>query len=192
MTDRAQDRALMERIALGEEAALKELHERFAAEAVGLASKILGGDQAAAEDVVQEVFVTLWNEPSRYDPDKGSLGGWLMAWVKNRSIDQGRRKGAYDRAKQRASDRLDEVWKPITRADRTGLENALSTLPSEQRELLERMYYDGLTQAAISEDTGIALGTVKSRIRLGMERLRDAFKRALPRVRGQGKRGEHE
>ncbi len=89
----------------------------------------------------------------------------------------------------RASERVPEVHEPITRNDKTGLENALGALPDEQRALLERMYFEGQTQAEIAKQTGIALGTVKSRIRLGMERLRSEYKSPeLPALRGLGKR----
>jgi RNA polymerase sigma-70 factor (ECF subfamily) len=190
------DRDLLRRITLGDETALRELYEAHGARLLAAARPIVK-DAGDAEDVVQEVFVKLWDEPGRYDPERGDVGAFLATWVRNRAKDSLRKEGAYQRAKERASDRLPDVFEPITRADRTGLENALSTLPSEQRTLLEKMYYEGQTQTRIAEDTGLSLGTVKSRIRLGMARLRDSFARftgrtSMPRVRGQGQRGEAE
>jgi RNA polymerase sigma factor (sigma-70 family) len=184
------DKELMARIQGGEEAALSQLVSRFEAPLVRLAEMILK-DRTAAEDVVQEVFVRLWDDPSRYDASKGTVPGMLRNWVRSRALDATRRRGAYQRATEKASGRQPKVLDPISRADKTGLENALSDLPVEQRELLEKMYYGGQTQAQIADETGLALGTVKSRLRLGMERLRGSFRQAtqrkLPRLRGRGR-----
>lgn len=186
-----EDKELIERLAHGDETALQEIYERYGKSCLDAARRVLT-DPGDADDVVQEVLVQLWDDPARYDPERGTLGGFLTTWVRNRALDSRRREGAYKRAAERASDRLASVIKPITRTDRTGLENALETLPNEQRELLEKMYYDGQTQADIADQTGVPLGTVKSRIRLGMSRLKDAFRNfgggIMPRFRGQGER----
>lgn len=181
------DADLLKKVADGDELAFRALFDRIAPGAIEAARKVLG-DSSSAEDVVQEVFVELWNDPARYDPNRGSVKAWIGTWSRNRAVDRARRDGAHERATQRASDRMDAIFEPISRADRTGLEDALAKLPDEQRNLLERMYYEGQTQVQIAEESGMSLGTVKSRIRLGMTKLREAFERRLPRFRGRGER----
>lgn len=184
----SSDKELVARMAEGDEQALSELHAKWAPSLVALARGILK-DTSRAEDVVQEVFVRLWDEPERFDAARGTVTGMLRNWVRSRALDAARRETARLRAVTRASERVPEVLEPITRNDKTGLENAMGSLPDEQRALLERMYYEGQTQAEIAKQTGIALGTVKSRIRLGMQRLRDEYKSPeLPPLRGLGKR----
>ncbi|MBL4844576.1 MAG: sigma-70 family RNA polymerase sigma factor [Planctomycetes bacterium] len=190
----SSDAELVARMSEGDESALGELHTKWFTSLVGLARTILR-DTSAAEDVVQEVFVRLWDEPERFDASRGTVPGMLRNWVRSRALDAARRAGARQRAGERALERMKKVLEPITRDDKTGLENALGELPGDQRALLERMYFKGQTQAEIAKQTGIALGTVKSRIRLGMERLRNQFQAAsggderdLPALRGLGKR----
>ncbi|MGE0708588.1 MAG: sigma-70 family RNA polymerase sigma factor [Planctomycetota bacterium] len=189
------DAALIARMSEGDEAALAELVERHEGALVRLAEQVLR-ERAAAEDVVQEVFVRLWDDPARYEPGRGTVAGMLRNWVRARALDASRRRGARERATERASDRMPRALDPVSRADKTGLENALALLPPEQRELVERMYYEGKTQAELAGETGLALGTVKSRLRLGMERLRERFRHAtqreLPRVRGVGREPDEE
>lgn len=182
------DKELIERMNQGDQSALTELHAKWAPSLVALARGILK-DTSQAEDVVQEVFVRLWDEPERFDASRGTVTGMLRNWVRSRALDAARRESARTRASQRASERVPQVLEPITRNDKTGLENALGELPDDQRALLKRMYFEGQTQAEIAKQTGIALGTVKSRIRLGMERLRNEYKSPdLPALRGLGKR----
>ena len=189
----SSDAELVERMREGDERALGELHAKWFASLVSLA-RLIVKDTSVAEDVVQEVFVRLWDEPERFDATKGTVPGMLRNWVRSRALDAARRAGARQRAGERASERMKTVLEPITRNDKTGLENALGELPGDQRALLERMYFQGQTQAEIAEQTGIALGTVKSRIRLGMERLRNQYRgsdedeRELPAIRGLGQR----
>ncbi|HBP18473.1 MAG TPA: RNA polymerase subunit sigma-24 [Planctomycetes bacterium] len=184
-----QDDELIARIEAGDEAALSELFERHAPNLTRVALMVLG-DPAAAEDVVQDLFVRLWDDPSIYDPSRGPLAGFLRMTVRSRSLDAGRKTRAYEKASERAAERRPEVLRPLSRADKTGLEDALDVLPEEQRELLHRLYYQGQTQKQIAEELGLPLGTVKSRMRLGMERMREHFRQAqqrtMPRLRGRG------
>lgn len=183
------DDQLIARIEEGDEGALSQLFERHAPNLTRLALLVLK-DPAAAEDVVQDLFVRLWDDPSIYDSTRGPLAGFLRMTVRSRSLDAGRKTRAYEKATERAAERRPEVLRPLSRADKTGLEDALDVLPEEQRELLHRLYYQGQTQRQIAEELGLPLGTVKSRMRLGMERMREHFRqgqqRELPRLRGRG------
>lgn len=177
---RASDEELMAALTRGEAEALETLYDRYAGPSYSLALRILG-DRGAAEEVVQDTFVTLWQKSGAYDPGYGRLSAWLLRIVRNRAIDELRR--------QRSPARNSRLHRPTPEAvaDPAGTEalrttelrsvvgGALEELPQDQREVVEMAYLKGLSQREISEYTGVPLGTVKTRTRLALKKLREAL-----------------
>lgn len=170
------DRVLMARLAGGDRAALAELYDRYGPGVYGLARRMLG-DAALAEDVTQEVFLKVWRAAARFDPERGRCATWILHIAHTTAVDAAR-------ARQRAApSRFEEQpEEPDLRADTAAeaeaailggqVRAALMRLPAEQREVLELAYFDALTQQQIAARLRLPLGTVKSRIRLGLESLR--------------------
>jgi RNA polymerase sigma-70 factor (ECF subfamily) len=136
-------------------------------------------DPAVAEDVVQEAFLSVWRQSATYNQARGSLRSWLLAVVRNRAIDRIRAESSRPTAAASDVDSLislaseTDVWADVSAAlDRESLRTALRCLPAEQRQAIEMAYYDGLTHVEISELLAVPLGTVKGRMRLGLEKLR--------------------
>jgi RNA polymerase sigma-70 factor (ECF subfamily) len=134
-----------------------------------------------AEEIVQEAFLAVWRNPDRYDRSRGSVRSWLMGTVHHRAVDAVRREQAQRRRADQASalgpgveeDPIDDVLAAIDLPrERRLVRKALGQLPDEQREVIQRMYFDGLSQSQIAARTGLPLGTVKSRTLLAMRRLR--------------------
>lgn len=177
----AIDDSLMERMAIGDGRALEQLYDRYHILVYSVALRVVR-DQMLAEDVVQEVFVRLWRRPQAYDPARGRFLSWLMSVTRNRAIDEVRRvtrrlrieDRREDAAEQvRSTDRLDAPELAAAIGDeRREVRAALASLPQEQRRVLELAYFDGLTQSEIATLTETPLGTVKTRTRLAMNRLR--------------------
>lgn len=180
----ASDGALVRRVADGEHRALETLYDRYGRPAFALARRITA-DPVFAEEVVQEVFLALWREPTKYDPDRGGFPSWLLATTHHKAVDAVRREETVRR--RRAQLAADAEWftsasvadvPPVEDAAWTGLRGervrrALGTLPQPQREALVLAYYAGYTQREIAERTNTPLGTVKTRMLAGMRRLRD-------------------
>lgn len=160
---------------------LLALYSEHAGTARALANRLLF-DRHEAEDVVQDVFLTLYRRPDCYDPDRGTGRAWLLTVVRNRSLDQLRRRAIRHREDvselaerlpdPEGSDMADEV---IAAARGELLWRLVDALPRCQGDLIRRAYVSGQTHQEIAEDTGLPLGTVKSRIRLGLEKLRAAM-----------------
>jgi len=174
---------LLARIAQGDREAFGQFYDAFAGLALGLIRRILR-DPAAADEVLQEVFWQIWREASRYDPSRGSPEAWLVMRSKTRAIDKLRairRRGKtfvapVDDAVTGVPDAPQE--NPGEAAERRGLvRSALDGLPAPQRRVVELAFFEGLTQAEIANRLGEPLGTVKTRARLGLERLRSLMKR---------------
>ncbi|MEJ8562433.1 sigma-70 family RNA polymerase sigma factor [Yoonia sp. GPGPB17] len=137
-----------------------------------------GASPDLAEECTQEVMATLWNKAHMFDPTKASVSTWIFTIARNRKIDILR--------KQRRPEPEDLPWGPEAEPDQTealGLQQeteqlgqALATLPAEQRKLIERAYFGELSHSQIAAETGLPLGTIKSRIRLALDRLRHAMK----------------
>jgi RNA polymerase sigma factor (sigma-70 family) len=170
------DEALVALAARSEQTALAELYDRYSRPAYGLALRILR-DEALAEDAVQEAFLTLWRTASRYVPERGKASTWILTLVHRRAVDLVRRE------ERRRSDILDEAAEPVgsagadeeawLRLQRERVQGALGQLPDQQREALELAYYGGFTQSELAERLGQPLGTIKSRMFLGLARLRE-------------------
>ncbi len=174
------DAALLEAIAQKQEAALAELYDRYSSVLYTLALKILG-EPALAQDVLQETFLTAWRKAALYNHKRGNVGTWLIVLCRNLSID-------HYRTKMRLASRhveLDTVGEvlieqsddpasiALAREDGRLLRLALEQLPVEQRQVIEMAYFQGLSQTEIADSTNVPLGTVKTRTRQAMFKLRD-------------------
>lgn len=163
--------------------ALAALHDRHAPHLLALARRILG-HAGEAEDVVQDVFVHVWNNASRYDPSRSSVSTWLVLVVRSRSIDRLRHRQVVDRSHE-AAQRVDPpadhaspegAEAVLTRERRERVRRELENLPPEQRQVLEMAFYEGLSQAEIAARADLPLGTVKTRTLLAMKKLRSALR----------------
>ena len=180
------DEALIERLAAGhDEAALSELYDRYQAIMYGLAMRITN-DAALAQDAVQEAFVGLWRNASRYTAERSSARTWILSITHHRAIDIVRRRRA-PAAPLPETDVVDEalrapdVWPEVARAaDAQAVRAAMSNLPDAQREVIELAYFGGLTQTEIAERAGVPLGTVKGRVRLALQAMRRALEEPSP------------
>jgi RNA polymerase sigma-70 factor (ECF subfamily) len=177
----ASDAALVLAIARYRNDALAEAYRRHAGPVFGLARRLLN-DQARAEEVVQEVFLRLWSAPDRYDPDRGSLRSFLLAHCHGRSVDliradsaRRRREEAEFVSPEPAPDIMQEVWDVALSGF---VREALSELPEGERVAIEQAYFGGRTYREVAEMLGEPEGTVKSRIRSGLRRLRDQLQAA--------------
>lgn len=186
MTDRLTiDTELMQRIAGRDASALRELYDQYGRVAFGLAYRVTG-DATAAEEVVQDAFVTVWSRASSFDAQKSTnVRGWLLSVVHNRGIDYRRRE--LDRGPGRASMESAEqelstpdVWDEVGASlDAEEVRTAMSDLPDEQRRPIELSFFHGLTHAEIANEENASLGTVKSRIRLGLKKLSTTLRSGL-------------
>jgi RNA polymerase sigma factor (sigma-70 family) len=179
----ARDRELLQRIRRRDEEAFRGLFGRYAPSATSLAMRVVRRSHLA-EEIVQEAFMAIWRDPGAYDDGRGSVKSWLMGMVHHRAVDLVRREESYRRRAEKTahhvleleSDHADEVVEQIgLPEERRRVRDALDGLPQAQREVLARMYFDGMSQSQIAEITGVPLGTVKSRTLLGMRRLRAAL-----------------
>lgn len=176
---RAEDVALLRRIVDRDERAVEELYGRYSGPLYSLAYQVTGADRFAQE-VVQEVFVALWRDASRFDPSRGAVGPWLFSLARHKAIDLVRREANIrkrtadvDLDLKVAPDDVDhETWLRI-RAER--VREAIEELTPVQRESLELAFFHGLTHVEVAERLGIPLGTAKTRIRSALLRLRDVL-----------------
>ncbi len=148
----------------------------YGSPAYGVALRITF-DEALAQDVVQDAFISVWRHAARFDPVRGSVKTWLLAIVHNRAVDEVRRRreteGFPDPEDPPPPLTRQDVWVEVAeRLDATTLREAFAGLPEPQREALWLAYYEGLTQEEIASLTGTPLGTIKSRTRLGLLGLR--------------------
>jgi RNA polymerase sigma factor (sigma-70 family) len=174
---------IIQRVVAGDQGALGQLYDRWARPAFSLAKRLCA-DDGIAEDVVQEVFLAFWREPGRFDPARGAFGSWLLTLVHHKAVDAVRRESAIRRRTVPAAEDGDE-WSatPGPGADQAALgavvagqvRDALGRLPAEQREALALAYYGGYTQREVATLTGVPLGTVKSRMFTGVQRLRSVL-----------------
>ena len=179
--DRQADQDTLRRIASGEQDALAELYDRHAGPVYSLALRILQ-DPADAEDVVQDVFSQAWRQASRYDVTRGVVGAWLLTIARSRAIDRTRARRARP---DQAADQCDTLEiagggvsaeLALLSAEQVArVRQALQTLPELQRTAVDLAYYQGMTHAEIAARLDEPLGTVKTRIRLALRKLRDAL-----------------
>jgi RNA polymerase sigma-70 factor (ECF subfamily) len=178
-----RDRDLVRRIERGDEEAFRGLFRRYAPTALALARRV-ARQPYLAEEIVQEAFLAVWRNPGGYDQVRGSVRSWLMGMVHHRAVDAVRREEAQRRRAEDAQtndvvvveDPADAVVEEVgLPQEREAVREALGDLPAEQRQVIELMYFGGLTQSAISERLDLPLGTVKSRTLLGMRKMRTAL-----------------
>ena len=175
--EQGADLRLMQRIAAGDQAALATLYDRYSSILYSVAKRVLT-DAGAAEEILQDVFLQVWRNASRFDPQRGSLSGWLLVTARNRAIDQLRRRVSQDPGT--APERLEM---PGTSLEASASQNemiarvkaALGGLAPGQREALELAYFEGLTHSEIAERSGEPLGTVKTRLRSALQALKKAL-----------------
>ena len=168
------ERTTRDRLIAGEEGALNEIYHQFSSFVYGLALRVLG-DARAAEDVSQDVFVTVWERPDAFDPDRGSLRTWLGTLAHRRAVDYVRREEARkrraikDAARPETTPDVEEMAMALVTAER--VRAALATLPDEQRRAIQLAYFGGKTYRQVADVLGIPEGTAKSRLRLGLRRI---------------------
>lgn len=168
---------LLHAVARGDEAALARLYDQYRAILFGLLVRILSSREEA-EDVLQDVFVQVWRRAADFDEKRGKPFTWLATLTRSRAIDRLRQIGARQRlATGAAENQPEEVSDALTDTFRSEqkeiVKHALAKLPEEQRRALMLAYYDGLTQSEIASRLSTPLGTVKTRMRSGMNKLRE-------------------
>ena len=190
--DAEGDADVLRRIRAGDPRAIDDLYERFRRPAFALARRILG-DDVLAEDVLQEVFLSVWRDPSAYERGRGSVASWLLTVVHHKAVDAVRREESQRRRQALAGEDLvldepvaardveDDVW---TRAVSARVRTALGELSGPQREALTLAYYGGYTQREVAALTGAPLGTVKTRMLSGMRRLKQELGGAVAELSG--------
>jgi RNA polymerase sigma-70 factor (ECF subfamily) len=178
---RQADQASLERIARGDHTAFAELYDRHARLVYSLALRILQ-ERADAEDTVQEVFAQVWAQAGRYDPSRGAVAAWMLMLTRSRALDRMRARrsrpeaaAAPDEAEQVADRSAAQDIELLSAEQVTRLQRALADLPDAQRTALELAYYEGLTHAAVAARLGEPLGTVKTRIRQAVIKLRESL-----------------
>ena len=171
------DRAALARISGGELAALEELYDRYKTMAYSIAYRITN-DATLAEDVVQDAFLGAWRNAARYLEGRGSVKTWLLSIVHHRAIDAIRRRRPTSELPDIDAGlpdalTLPDIWGEVSaNLDAASVRQALVALSDVQREAIELAYFGGLTQQEIADRTGTPLGTVKSRMRLGLLAMR--------------------
>ncbi len=170
-----EDALVLAQVQRGDEAAMAVLFDRYSKVVYSVALRVLR-DTAAAEDILQEIFMQVWRHPETFIATRGSMGGWLAVVTRNRSIDALRRRRPTEMVEEMnlaAPGNLAEEAERNTMMERARA--AIVLLPTEQRNTLEMAFFEGLTHTEIAQRTGDPLGTVKTRIRTALLTLRKAF-----------------
>jgi RNA polymerase sigma-70 factor, ECF subfamily len=175
---RADLGALLDRVAQGDESAFRAVYDRAAGQVLGTIRRILR-DPAQSEEVMQEVLLEVWRTAARFDPDAGSAAAWIMMLAHRRAVDRVRSEHSAAQRELRAAV-LTVDYDQVTEAVETSLEHervrrCLTTLTDLQREAVTLAYYQGYTYREVAELLGVAEGTVKTRMRDGLIRLRDCL-----------------
>jgi RNA polymerase sigma-70 factor (ECF subfamily) len=171
----ASDSALVARIRSGDETAMAQLYDRYSSIVYAVALRVLG-DTAAAEDVLQDVFMQLWRKPAQFDSSRGQMGAWLSVIARHRAIDQLRRRTPdtdIDDVVVSVEPDLDDAAERSRAMQK--VRGVLAAMPSSQRSAVEMAYFQGLSHSEIADRTGEPLGTIKTRIRTALLLLRKAF-----------------
>lgn len=182
--DQMTDEELLAHLVDGEQWPMAVLYDRYVRLVFSMVLKILH-DEKRAEDIVQEVFLRVWQSADSFRAARGDFVNWLLGIAHNRAIDELRRQGSQRRSAIIVDDddALGRVPDPNDGPaevawigqERRAVRRALETLPAEQRHVIELAYFGGLSQREIAEHTGAPLGTVKTRVRLGLKKLRDSL-----------------
>lgn len=183
----APDETLVTQVARGNPAALEVLYDRYAPKVLGISLKIMG-DQAQAEDILQETFWRVWQNAATYQAERGAFAGWMFRIARNLAIDAYRRRNVrpqYIASSNGSEPLLEETRDPemdVAEQAQALLANqqirkALASLPGVQRQVIEMAYFYGMTRQEIAEATGEALGTIHTRARLALQKLRGEFEK---------------
>ena len=171
-----EDDILIRRVAEGDRKAFLALYDMYSPKVYGLALRVLG-DQMTAEEVTQDTFVKMWTRASTYNPDRGRLSSWLLTIARRIAIDhfrlEARRPVPWNPSDPENA--LEKIPDPASQSDESRwatMKFALIKLPEEQRSVIELAFYQGMSHSQIAEYQSTPLGTVKTRLRLGMEKLR--------------------
>lgn len=180
-TGQNDDATVLRQIASKDPRGIELLYDRYGGIAFALAYRLLG-ERGSAEDVVQEAFLNIWRQGATYDTRRGTVRTWLLTIVHHRAIDHMRS----TRSKSSADTVIDDAMPLPGKADTLsevvqGLEaerirQAMASLPPEQRQVIDLAYFAGFTHAEIAQRIGIPLGTVKGRMRLALDKLRDSLR----------------
>jgi RNA polymerase sigma factor (sigma-70 family) len=174
------DSAILERLHSGSPEAFEALYDRYSRLAFTVAMRVLS-DESAAEDAVQDAFLSVWRHVAAYRPDRGSVRTWICTIVRNRAIDRLRGESGRSRHELTLDDSTDEpsvsdTWAAVAvELNKQQIREAMSSLPVEQRQTIELAYWCGMTQREIGETMRVPLGTVKGRARLALAKLREVL-----------------
>jgi len=190
----ATDERLVEALEVRDERALETLYDRYGDYVYSVCLRMVG-DVQLAEDLSQEVYLRLWRRPDLYDTSRGKFVTWLLSVARNRAIDERRSRGRRFRHESPPSESTEEVLGSVPASEsrdvaivseeRVVVQKALAILPPEQKLAIQLAYFGGYTQQEIAEGLRQPLGTVKTRIRLGMQKLRQLL------IEQQGEAGDH-
>jgi RNA polymerase sigma-70 factor, ECF subfamily len=184
--ERLADEELMPWIGRKDAEAFEVFYDRHGGAAYSLAYRILG-ERGAAEDCIQEAFISIWRSGGRFDPTRGSVRSWTLSIVRNRAIDQLRSKAGKapkmtfdddEIIESRPSEELTEE-EAMRHETATEVRGALSQLPDEQSKVIQLAYFGGFSQSEIAGMLNVPLGTVKGRMRLGLEKIRGELAEGL-------------
>ena len=181
----AEDAAILRRIARHQPEALAELYDRYGGIMKALVVRVVH-DEAEAEDLLQEIFMQIWRQAKNYSPKKGQALGWIVTLTRRRAIDRLRKRQAYHRATERLENHTDqqpEAWlhnridDDIFNDDlREFLRARIEALPPFQKQAIELAFFKGMSQREIAVATGTPLGTIKTRLELGLRKLSDSVR----------------
>src|SRR5438270_10282320 len=178
------DEALLKKISQHQQPALNELYGRYGQTLKAVIDSVVH-EEAEADDVLQEILLQIWKEADHYSPKAGKPLGWIVTIARRRAIDRLRRRQAYSRARERYGKELEqqprnsrhEAYDPFVRKDlRHFLEKCMRALPRFQREAVELAFFKGLSHSEIAMATHAPLGTVKTRLELGLQKLTHAIR----------------
>jgi RNA polymerase sigma-70 factor, ECF subfamily len=180
--DDLSDEQLMARVARGDTAAHEALYDRYCSAVMGLSLRITG-DRAAAEEIVQETFWRVWRKADSFQAQRGAFTSWFFSIVRNLSIDVLRRRRMQARPTSEPEEIVEQIPDPAADVAEVAwlgirhrqVQAAIATLPLEQRDVIEWAYFRGMTHQEIAQTTGEPLGTIHTRARLGLQKLREAL-----------------
>ncbi len=176
-----EDAVFLRAIQAGDQQAVAGLYDRYGGIAYGLAYRITS-DATLAEDVVQEAFISVWRQAARFDPARGQVRSWLLTIVHHKAVDAVRRRSnRSERALPEGPEefiatrgRPDEIAEMTMDAE--AVREAVQAIPDDQRRTVEMAYFEGMTHVEIAERMDVPLGTVKSRLRIGLEKMRERLR----------------
>ena len=179
------DETLMARIQERAPEALASLYDRYSGILKSLIMGVIHND-AEADDLLQEIFMEIWNQAAHYSAQKGKPLGWIVTLTRRRSIDRLRKKQAYARAEERLQNETEQqpdAWVHNSTEDDIEMSDTrrlimaiLKNLPPAQREAIDLAFYHGMSQREIAAKTGIPLGTIKTRLELGLKKISEALR----------------